>query len=149
MDTAISDGVGSSRTEERGESDLSIAEMISQYQNKRKVLECLEEEIKSLKVGIVKTLVEMDSQSFRVKDGPLAYLKADMRARINQEDQATAYAWLRDNGHGGLIRQKEEIHHGTLTAWAKERMEAGEEVPPCIRVSMFDTLCVEKEKTNE
>lgn len=127
---------------ESGSDDLSL--MIREYHETRRRMETDKNRIEDLRLQIIALMTVREQQSCRVKGGPLAYLKQDFRARINQDDQEAAFAWLRENGHGGLIKQKEEIHHGTLTAWAKERMEAGEEVPPCIKVSTFDTLCVEK-----
>jgi len=80
-------------------------------------------------------------------------------AHITEDKRQAAHAWLRQHGFGDLIKHqvtasfgageddmahavkhhleglgvavqdKESVHHSTLRAWARERLEAGDDIP--------------------
>jgi hypothetical protein len=54
---------------------------------------------------------------------------AELRASIRGEKKSEAMAWLKEHGHGSLIKTDPSIHPQTLEAWAREMTEEGEELP--------------------
>lgn len=92
---------------------------------------------------------------FTLADGTKVSVKPDVEASVAEVNKARAYTWLRDNGHGSIIKnevklafgmgeedrakalvtylqeqgldfdQKQAIHPGTLKAWAKEELAKG------------------------
>lgn len=90
-------------------------------------------------------------------------------ASISQANQAAAYKWLDDNGHGGMIKRnivvafnrdqekeakelqgelrkeypgvKEDcsVHNSTLRAWVKKQLKKGTELPDSISVERRPT----------
>ncbi len=79
-------------------------------------IELIEQEMN----GIMDTL---DMQSFKTGDGRLFYRYVDSFPKM--KDQAAFYAWLKDHGEDGIIKQT--IHPQTLRAWYKDKvLEFGE-----------------------
>lgn len=102
---------------------------------------------------------ELGLSEVRTKDGLLVQVVPFVDARIPRAKQAEALAWLREHGYGDLIKHevkaafgsgddelaraaeryleeigapisvKEAVHPQTLKAWAREQLEAGNEVP--------------------
>jgi hypothetical protein len=98
-------------------------------------------------------------KSFKMADGSSIEVKPFYSASIKEEKRAEAFAWLRDNGFGDLIKnnvsvrfgrnedeqcsrlleilalrgyvaeQSEKVESMTLKAWVRERVEKGSEVP--------------------
>jgi len=54
-------------------------------------------------------------------------LTADLYASIQKDRKGDAYEWLKDHGHGDLI--KPTLNASTLKALAKEMIKAGSELP--------------------
>jgi|SRR5579864_784839 len=71
--------------------------------------------------------------SFTHASGASVYLRTDVYAHYRKEDEEAFFEWLRENGHGGLIR--ETVNAQTLKAWAKDRVHEGEPIPPQVTVS--------------
>lgn len=61
--------------------------------------------------------------------------QSKVRAYILVDDIFEAHQWFKDNGHGSLI--KESVHHATLKAWCKERMEDGQDVPEILHAKPY------------
>lgn len=104
-------------------------------------------------------LLEMGLSSIKLQDGAKVDVKKTYGGSIRKDDEEEAFSWLRQNGYGDIIRnivsvdfamgednkakefqslaksnglspnQKESVHHSTLKAWIKERVEAGDEFP--------------------
>tara|TARA_R110000796_G_scaffold106484_1_gene216897 strand:- start:8107 stop:8676 length:570 start_codon:yes stop_codon:yes gene_type:complete len=102
---------------------------------------------------------EMGLSSFALDDGATVDVKPTYGASILVANRPKAYQWLRDNGYDDIIKnvvacqfgrgeddrardfqsfasqqgypstQEENIHSGTLKAFVRERVEAGEEFP--------------------
>ena len=94
--------------------------------------------------------------SMVAKLGP--YYAANIAAGWGEEKRDAAFNWLDTNGHGDLIKTqvtislprearaqaaklikqleayhpevKQSVHPGTLTAWLREQVESGEDLPP-------------------
>ena len=77
--------------------------------------------------------------SFTLADGRKAHLRTEFRAYVRKADRERVYAWLRDSGMGDLIQ--ETVHHNTLTAFAREQTEEGNELPEEIQ-TYEDTVAV-------
>lgn len=73
-------------------------------------------------------------------------LRSDIYARIPAANREAAMEWLREHGHGGLI--KETVHHGTLRAAMKELLREGKELPPdtLIQVTPYDMAVLTRSK---
>jgi len=104
-------------------------------------------------------LAEIGISSFALDDGSTVEVKATYGASILVDNRPQAYEWLRDNGYDDIIKnvvscefgrgeddqasafkafaskegfpadQNESIHSGTLKAFVRERVEAGDEFP--------------------
>lgn len=141
------------RSVERLESELKTAEAHARHLREVEIPEAMRElgtDLYRLPDG---TVLSIENQ---VK----AYITTGAEDTV--DNRPAAYEWLEQNGHGGLIkrtilvpfnkdeeaaatelrsrlskefsgvRQDVSIHAQTLTAWARRRLEAGEEVPDCI-----------------
>lgn len=144
-----------------------VAEMAKSIRLKEQALELLEQQAKALKQELLKLtdqdlpglMQEFGLQSFTLDDGSKVEIKVTYGGHIKVEDRPAAFSWLRDNGHGDIIKnavsvlfgagedskasallgelgsmgyaaeQKEDVHSSTLKAWVKERVELGEEFP--------------------
>ena len=116
--------------------------------------------------------------SFTLNDGSGAILevKDDVKANISKDKQADAFAWLREHGHGGSVRQQlvvdmsgidesiaedirgavdhagataveqDTIHPMTLKSLVKEMLENGQEPPPSISVFQFKKAVLKVKK---
>jgi hypothetical protein len=102
---------------------------------------------------------EMGLQKFTTSDGLDVQIKEEIEAHVNKANQPTAFKWLEDNNHGGLIKreikvsfnreqaeaakllmaelsgkyagvnEKQSVHHGTLKSWVKEMLGKGAALP--------------------
>jgi len=96
---------------------------------------------------------------FKTRTGLIIRIKETIRASIPKAQAPFAFQWLREHGHGAMIKRsisiafgKDEdqnaqdlyqelinkdlhpednvtVHAATLSAWAKEKLEKGEDVP--------------------
>jgi len=112
-----------------------------------------------LDVELPATMAELGVERINLRDGSALEVKQVVDARIPRAKQAEALAWLREHGYGDLIKSqvvasfgagddevaraaqlyleeigapvqaKETVHPQTLKAWARERLEAGDEIP--------------------
>jgi len=104
---------------------------------------------------------------FALDNGAKITVREGLNANIKEENRLAAYTWLRDHGHGDIIKNlvtmdfgrgqdalkdvavefaesngfdytlKEGIHSGTLNAWAREQLENGEEPIPEELINVF------------
>lgn len=66
--------------------------------------------------------------SFTLPDGSKIVLTNRFYASVKKPDMDAFMEWLREQGHGGII--KESVHSSTLTAFCREQVEAGCPLPP-------------------
>ncbi len=76
---------------------------------------------------------------FTHSSGSKVHLRVEVWAYIKKEAQEETYTWLKENGHGGIL--KETVHPQTLRAFAKELLEDGAPMPPGITTTM-ETIAV-------
>lgn len=143
-------------------------------------IEQLEAELRAKKNLYVKVSQEdlpdamsaMGLSAFRLKNGASIDIKKGVDASIRTADKPLAYNWLRDHGHGAIIknefkvpfgagedaqakvlddflRQQDlefnsavSIHTMTLRAWAKAQLEEGNEIPETIKVYEYSVAKV-------
>jgi hypothetical protein len=90
-------------------------------------------ELKNLvEIQIPAVMQELGIEEASLDTGESISVKEQIFANISQERQVAAFQWLRDNGHGGIIKRpepKDTVHHSTLKALMKELLENGTEVP--------------------
>ena len=101
-------------------------------------------------------MAELGMQDMRFEDGSRITIDMFYATRINKNNRDAAHAWLREQGHGDIIKnqvsvsfgkgeddtaletmtllekeglfpdQKESVHPSTLKAFVKERIESGD-----------------------
>lgn len=104
----------------------------------------------------------MGLSSFKLENGASIEIKKGVDANITEANKPPAYSWLRNNGHGAIIKHEFKvpfgpgedkkaldlskhlekiahdfsssttIHAMTLRAWAKTQLEEGNEIPESI-----------------
>lgn len=84
---------------------------------------------------------------FTHSSGAKVHLRVEVWANIRKEVAEETYAWLKDNGHGDII--KETVNAQTLRAFAKERIEDGEPLPPGITTTMETVAVLVRPKGGE
>lgn len=131
------------------------------------LIETLEERLKAAKerlrhveeVELVEALDLAGMEEFKTKDGVKIGVKRIVAGSIPSKTADEAFKWLRENGHGGLIKRevsvsfgkgedqtadetlellrryrlepkdKTTVHAQTLGAWAREMIDEGETIP--------------------
>lgn len=144
-----------------------LAELAELQALAEKQVELAEEELKKSKealrlisdVSLPEKMDALGLQTFTTKSGLKITIKENIRANIPKEHLGEALAWLRTNGHGGVIKRvvklefgkgKDEqadelvahlkstgyqpadeagVHFMTLGALARELLESGRDIP--------------------
>lgn len=109
---------------------------------------------------IPELMLELGFDEFKTTSGLKIEIKDKMvYCEISEKNKPTTYAWMDDNGHGGMIkrtitvsfdrdqeekarelqeslredypgvRERGEIHWQTLQKWVKDRLKEGEAIP--------------------
>ena len=136
------------------------SDKLKEKEQKEQELKLLNEELNKLLFEVIpNALTERNLTSLKLTDGSEINIEPYYSARITAENQSTAYKWLRDNGHGDLIKneitvsfgrnedeesiqllkalvkeghepvQKTHVHPQTLKAFIREQIEAGKDLP--------------------
>jgi len=111
-------------------------------------------------VTIPEVMEELGLETFKTSDGLSIAVPETIRANITKANEAAAFGWLRDHGHGRLIKDKFEvlandedqaqrlrailvsftakenpsIHVQTLGKFVREALENGIELPDTIGI---------------
>lgn len=124
------------------------------------LLDQLKQELRQVaEKDLPNALQEVGLSAIQLTNGKKVTIKTEIYASIPKDSSAPAFAWLRDHGHGALIKniistefgkgedekavqaamllaeagftpsQKESVHPMTLKAFLKEQMEKGTSVP--------------------
>jgi len=132
---------------------LRIKELEDEVVDHKKKLKALEEvELPDLMLGV-------GMKSFELRTGEGVTIKEIVAASINKANEAKAFGWLKGHGHGDLIknviklnfgkgqekqadhiirellekgydpRQTKSVHTQTLSAFVREQLAAGVEIP--------------------
>lgn len=144
-----------------------VSDLAEQIQNKKADISAAEaalkeqkEELRNLEEHELPNLMaEIGVASFTLSDGSQVDIKPIYAAHISKEKQEAAWKWLRDNGHGDIIKntislsfkkgedaeaakfmeeakkagiepeQKTGVHHQTLKGWVTDMVTEGHEFP--------------------
>jgi hypothetical protein len=163
------DDAGPQMTEEE---QIGALEQLAKLAEELKAAEAdaLEKEIKlaevkgridKLKSSLIPNLMDkIGLESFKLKDGAgEVTVKKDIKCGLTEERKPAGLKWIRDNGHGGIIKTAvslqfdkgeeakveearkvlveagftpecaDNVHAQTLKAFVKERIEAGDNIP--------------------
>ncbi len=85
--------------------------------------------------------------AFTHASGARVHLRLEVYAHYRKENEDEFFTWLRENGHGGLIR--ETVNSQTLKAWAKDRVRDGDPLPPEVTVSPMTVAILTSPKNAE
>lgn len=130
-----------------------VKDLESMLKNRKEDLRKLQEQT------LPDALIELGLSEVALENGVKIETKQFYRASIPKAKEDEAFAWLRDNGHGDLVKHvvslrfdreedeqareliedlrdkgldpenKQSVHPMTLRAFARERIEAGEDIP--------------------
>jgi hypothetical protein len=68
-----------------------------------------------------------------------------VRASIRKDMKEPAFSWLRQEGHGDIIKVEPTVHPETLAAWGRAELEMGNELPEALfSIYTFDTTSLTK-----
>jgi hypothetical protein len=81
----------------------------------------LEEQIKIRKAALQKVsesdipeaMDELDMQEFKLRDGRKITLEQSYHAKIAEKNRPVAFSWLRETGHGGVIKRVISVAFGS------------------------------------
>ena len=85
---------------------------------------------------------ENDIKNMKIKGVGTLFTKSEIECGLNVGDQEEGFAFLRKNGAESLI--KPAVHHATLKAWAKERIEGGKKLPEIFHVWLYRKAQIRK-----
>ena len=144
-----------------------VAKLAQQITDQQSLVKNLEEKVREAKKELYKMsdhelpqmLMEMGVSSFKLQDGSEVEIKKTYGASIPVDKREEAFEWLRQNGHGDMVKnivsvnfgmgedqkaaeflskvseqglspeQAESVHSSTLRAWIKDQTEKGEPFP--------------------
>jgi hypothetical protein len=122
---------------------------------------------------------ELGMKEFKMIDGRTISIDPKVNASIKEENRPAAYKWLEEKDFDGIIKTKviaefgkgdietarkaldtlhdagygatmdRSIHAMTLTSFVKERLGAGDELPPCFSVFEFKEAKIKKPKASK
>ncbi len=78
---------------------------------------------------------ENEIQKMTIKGVGTLFTRSELKVGLNVADQEEGFAFLIENGAESLI--KPSVHHSTLKAWAKERLEGGKTLPEIFHAYAF------------
>lgn len=79
------------------------------------------------KRDFVSIMEDMGVESMRVKDIGVVSITTDAYTSVKKENREAAYKWLKDNGHGDVI--KNNVNSSTMKALLKDLRRQGVEFP--------------------
>jgi len=117
--------------------------------------------------ALPEAMKQVGLSEFTLSNGATISVKDNINCNIKLENKAGAFEWIRDHGHGSIIKNdvlfsfgtgegetrdmvveyaeendlpysvKEAIHANTLTAWAKKQLETGTDEIPENLINVF------------
>lgn len=146
------------QSEDRLKQIAALGEEAREIEHKQGLLQAAMDDLRErykeiLEVELPKIMDECGMERFDLSDGTSVLLAQEYYASISAENQSKAYAWLRKNGHGDIIKnettvafgmgedkqaqsliaelrrrklafvQKESIHPGSLRKFVREEIE--------------------------
>ena len=111
---------------------IEAAKELGALRDQKEELEARLKEINKAKTELEtqklpKMMEDAEVEKMTIEGVGTLYTQAGVYASVLAADREMAYDWLRENGHGDIV--KETVHHQSLTAWVKEMLGDGNEVP--------------------
>ncbi len=130
-----------------------LTDMANHLLNLRMQIAHLDAEIKQLaseerelsQVKLPEYMKELGLTEFTLTDGSKVMIQHKVKASITKARQQEAFKWLRENGHGALIKPKtveEHVHHSTVAAFAREQLSLGKPLPDSFTVYEYDQTTI-------
>lgn len=106
-------------------------------------LKSVNEEIKSIEVEKLPQLMDdNDVTKFTVEGVGTIFQQVKVYAHVKKEDEQKFHDWLRETDNGDLI--KNYVFPATLSAFAKEQLEQGEELPEFLTAHKVPTAMLRR-----
>ncbi len=106
-------------------------------------LKTLTEDIKKLEVETLPALMDDNEvEKFTVEGVGTIYQQVKVYANVKKENEQKFHDWLRETGNGDLI--KAYVFPGTLSSFAKEQLEQGEELPDFVTAHKVPTAMLRR-----
>lgn len=125
----------------------ALAKRLRELKDRKDVLaeglKAVEAEIKD--VAEVKLPAAMDDnevERFTIEGVGSVYQQVKVYAYVKKDDTEKFHTWLRESGHGDLIR--DYVFPQTLSSFAKELIEEGGEVPDFINAAKVPTAILRR-----
>ena len=110
---------------------ICLREDITEIVLKLKKLQ--EEERELSQQELPELMKSLGLKDFTLVEGTKLSITHKVKAHLSKAKRDEAFQWLRDNGHGALIKEKriveESVHANTLTAFVREQLRKGEAIP--------------------
>lgn len=110
----------------------------------KEVKTAVQKEYDTLRMGIIPDLMDKENVGSVTYDHiGKVIVTSDLRVSIPAHVRDSAYKWLRENGHGGLV--KETVNASSLKAMAKDIMLEGSALPDDLfKVSPYSRASITK-----
>lgn len=132
--------------------------------------------ISIVRVQMPNIMEELGMSEFKMTDGRVISIDPKINASIKEQDRPDAFRWMEEKGYDGIIKTKvgaefgkgeiedarkaldalqkagylasidRSVHPATLKSFVKERLEAGEVLPPSIGVFEFKEAKIKSPK---
>lgn len=147
------DGIASEITGPTDAQLTQVAELAQQWVLLSKKLERMTAKLKEVQEEFRKldmetlpqAMLDTGMKSIALVDGTSVQVIDKVAASISKKNQAEAFEWLRENGHGPLIKvpePKESVHPQTLLAFVNEQLRNGIPLPECFTIFEYATCKV-------
>lgn len=101
------------------------------------------QEIDTLKKDVLPSMMDANEiEKFTTEGVGTIYTQIKVQAYVKKEDEERFHDWLRENGHGDLI--KPYVFPATLSSFAKEQLENGVELPDFFSASKVETAVLRR-----
>jgi hypothetical protein len=146
----------------------NLREKLEAVADAQATLDQLTADLNRYQLGVLPEAMELAGvANYTLSDGTQLIVKPDLKASITIDNRQFAHEWLRNHGHGGVIKEAfmvdlrplteeqrgwlrkeimafdvipesiESIHASTLKSLVKELLEGGTALPPSINVFQF------------
>jgi hypothetical protein len=127
-----------------------LTQLAQEFRTLKDRKESLEGELKEVDEALKKLTTEtlpkcMDDsevEKFTVEGVGTIFTQIKVYAYVKKENEEKFHEWLRENGHGDLI--KSYVFPATLSSFAKEQLEAGAELPDFMPAAKIETAMLRR-----
>lgn len=160
----------------------NVRRLVEHLREQERLIALTEAELKRFQDGynvlvlerIPEAMAQVGLKEMKLDDGAVLRVRDDVNVYIRKDDVGSAYAWLRDNGLGSIIKSslevdlraieepdalvesleqrgvecniKENVHAATLKASIKAMLERGVTPPAAISVHQFKKADIKEPK---